>query len=57
MKIHSTTSDSVLFKIQSLKIAEGIKRLAQALTKYLAHLAKERLAHSLRQRRNEHVLI
>ncbi len=39
------------------KIAEGIKRLAQALSKYLAHLAKERLAHSVRQRRNEHVLI
>lgn len=39
------------------QIAEGIKRLAQALTKYLAHLAKDRLANSHRQRRNEHVLI
>jgi len=42
-----------------IKIADGIKRLAQALRKYLAHLDKERLAQaqSNMQRRNEHVLI
>ncbi|MFA6212240.1 MAG: PLP-dependent aminotransferase family protein [Candidatus Obscuribacterales bacterium] len=42
-----------------VKIADGIKRLAQALRKYLAHLDKERLAQaqSNMQRRNEHVLI
>jgi len=39
------------------RIIEGVKRLARAISKYLDHHHQERAANTIRQRRNEHVLI